>query len=241
MDLQLPFRIEAQDEQEVLDQLRAAIIVVPRRGEGRRKTHTEPWIVQTLFPALCAAKLLDYPLVAEHRSPPADRPDVYMVSGSREIGLEITEAVPEWLARAEAIRDHVYPGVEVPRSLFPDDAAPSSEEIREMLAGPLRPELPLYGDAVEQQWAALVDKAILNKINDCTKQGFHRYPESWLAVYHSPRAPALELNVAHSRLRSLQSALRHFDRLLLFSDNRVLFVNHTGSQIMELSALEPDA
>lgn len=241
MNFQSPFRIEAQDEQELLQRLRAPSTAVPRRGKGRRKTHTEPWIVQTLFPALCAATLLDYPLVAELRSPPDDRPDVFMVSGSREIGLEVTEAVPEWLARAEAIRDRNYPGVEVRRSLFPDDATPSSEEIRDKIAESPRPESPLYGDAVERAWAALVDQAILKKIEDCAKPGFHRYPESWLAVYHSPRALALRLNVAHAHLNSLQSALMHFDRLLLFSDNKMLLVDHAGPQTMELSDLEPDA
>ncbi|MGH7488777.1 MAG: hypothetical protein ACREMY_24720, partial [bacterium] len=91
--------------------------------------------------------------------------------------MEVTEAVPEWLARAEAIRDRHYPGVEVRRSLFPDDAAPSSEEIREKLAEPPRPESPLYGDVVERAWAALVDQAILKKIEAFAKPGFHRYPE----------------------------------------------------------------
>ena len=234
-------RIQARDEQELLERLRSNVLAVPRRGEGRRKTHTEPWIVQTLFPALCVSKLLDYPLVAELRSPPDDRPDVHMESGSREIGLEVTEAVPEWLARAEAIRDRDYPGVEVRRSLFPDDAEPSSDEIRKKLAEPPRPESPLYGNVVERLWAALVDQAILKKVEDCAKPGFRRYPESWLAVYHSPIAPALKIAAARALLTSVEPALRMFDRLLLFSDSRMLIVDSTGAQALRLSALEPDA
>jgi hypothetical protein len=74
--------IEAQNEQELLRRLSAAKRTVSLRGLGRSKEETEPWITHRLLPTLAHCRRIDFLIMAEVRSPPDDRPDLYISSAT---------------------------------------------------------------------------------------------------------------------------------------------------------------
>jgi hypothetical protein len=238
-------KIQASNREELFRELKAAIPTVSPRGLGRSKEETEPWVTHRLLPTLAECGLLDFPLTAEVRLPPEDRPDVYISSATAEIGIEVIEAVLEWLAQAHAIRNKQYPNAVVSQFMFPKGYTPTVREIHEKLAlgGQISPEPPWHGDSVEQDWAERVDYAIAKKVKARAKPGFKQYDRNWLAIYSSLRGPALKLDKGFKLVQGWQSALKDgcFDRLYLLTDLKMLIVDRSGSRTVNLYVIEPDA
>jgi len=128
-------RIQATTKDELFQQLSATIPTVSLRGLGRTKEETEPWVTHRLLLTLAKQCLIDFPLSAEVRSPPEDRPDLYISSATGEIGVELIEAVCEWLAQAHAIRNKHYPDAVVSRFMFPQGYKPTPDERRPGVTG----------------------------------------------------------------------------------------------------------
>lgn len=91
---------------ELLAALRGIDISVPPRSAGRKTEHTETWTICRLLSTLEASGLLSYPVALTHR----DRPDFHLQSGSRDIGIEVTEAISEQYAAYAALAEREFPG-----------------------------------------------------------------------------------------------------------------------------------
>jgi hypothetical protein len=238
-------RVQAANKDELFRELKASIPTVSPRGLGRSKEETEPWVTHRLLSTLAQCGLLDFPLTAEVRSPPKDRPDVYISSATAQIGIEVIEAVLQWLAEAHAIRNKQYPNAVVSPFMFPKGYTPTASEIHKKLAagGQTTPEPPWHGDSVEQEWAEHVDNAIAKKVDARAKPGFKQYARNWLAVYSSIPGPALKLDKAFKFVQGWQAALKDgcFDCLYLLTDMKMLIVDRSGSRTVNLYVIEPDA
>ena len=238
-------RIQAANKDELFRELKALIPTVSPRGLSRSKEETEPWVVHRLLPTIAECGVLDFPLTAEVRLPPEDRPDVYISSASGEIGIEVIEAVSQWLAEAHAIRNKHYPNAAISRFMFPKGYTPTAKEIHKKLkaGSQTSPELPWHGDSVEQDWAEHVDQAIAKKVDARAKPGFKQYDRNWLAVYSSHPGPALKLDKGFKFVQGWPFALKDgcFDRLYLLTDMKMLIVDRSGSRAVNPYVVEPDA
>ncbi len=87
----------ASSSTDLLQQLRTIDISVPPRTEGRTTEQREQWSICRLLATYAETDLLDYPLQVKHK----DRPDIILSMPSVCVGIEITEAVPENLARSD--------------------------------------------------------------------------------------------------------------------------------------------
>jgi hypothetical protein len=165
------------------------------------------------------------------------------LSATGEIGVELIEAVSEWLAQAHALRNKQYPNAVVSPFMFPGGYKPTPEELHVKLAagGQLTPEPPWHGDSVERDWAEHVDNAIEKKLAARRKPGFKEFPRNWLVVYSSHPGPALRMERGFKFLQKWQTALQegYFDCLLFLTDMRMLIVDRPGSRIVDLKVIEP--
>jgi len=142
----------SQTPQDLLRQLRAIELSVPRRTDGRTSQHTETWTACHLLATLAKAGQLTYPVSVAHR----DRPDFLLEAGSIKIGVEVTEAISEQYASATALAE---------REGLSDSVAPghfgwgapkrSAAELRELLRAERLVSDGWAADRPEQEWRSL--------------------------------------------------------------------------------------
>lgn len=203
-------------------------IVLPR-GRGRTKDQTENWVLRNLLATLASLTLFDYP-IQPHRG---DRPDLTLSTASGDIGIEVTEIMPEAYARAEVIRDGEFPGTPLDPSLFrPGNAPQTTAEIRDLLrasGGRLRGP-GWCGDDVEKEWAEATEAAIEDKETKLNNPTFGRKSRNWLAVYdnHSAATAGLDLDAGVARLLPLLAQREclpvRFDTVTIESTSSLVFV-----------------
>ena len=92
MEFCKPFEVSSSND--LICKLHSYDTSVPQRGQGRKTEHTERWVTCRFLRAIADTPLLSYPLRVESR----DKPDLVLEIKTREpkqIGIEITEAVPQ--------------------------------------------------------------------------------------------------------------------------------------------------
>ena len=217
--------ISAKSHRELAALLAAIDISVPARGdkEDKRKTaHVERWSICKFLATYGHTRFVRYPLMVEKQ----ERPDYRMNSQGLLVGIEITEAVSEDMARIDAMRyDDEVVCLDV--SLF-RPAAPrrSTQELREILEASryseeevtvedeefdpvaTRPMGPGWaGEGAERDWAEAMRKVIETKIASAQKPGYVRFDETWLLVYDNLSLPMLNVpRTAELLLPKLASA-----------------------------------
>jgi len=92
-------RLFAYDRDSLLSSLCSIDTSVPPRGKERTTEHTERWSICRLLSTLSWENKLEYPCIVEK----SERPDYVICLGKNRVGVEITEAVKEDLAKAEAL------------------------------------------------------------------------------------------------------------------------------------------
>ena len=93
--------LNANNASELLAALAELDITVPRRSDGRTKSHTERYAVAHLISALVEAEIIHYPMNISQR----ERPDFLLSMAEIQIGIEHTEAVPENEAHKTFLRE----------------------------------------------------------------------------------------------------------------------------------------
>src|SRR5438067_6474635 len=96
---------DVQNCDDLTSALRNVDISVPSRIDGRKTHHTETYILCRLLATLAGANQLDFPISIIRRDPPNDRPDAVMLTKSAQVGIEITEAIPERFAALCALAE----------------------------------------------------------------------------------------------------------------------------------------
>lgn len=184
--------LEADTEDALLADLRRVDTSVPRRSEGRTKEHTEWYAIARMLSTLSATERLNFPLTLTRQ----ERPDFRMTLGSRQIGIEHTEAVPQNEAHRTVLSEAGYgPKVRFISNHRPGEARkPAGRLISELEAN--NGGDGWAGDSVEREWARAMNHFISRKISKLKAKGFERFDEDWLLIYDNWSLPALERETA---------------------------------------------
>jgi hypothetical protein len=192
---------------------------VPPRSAGRTKEHTERFSIVHFLSSLPPSRFA-FPLIVEH----ADRPDCVLSFDGTSIGIELTEAVPENVARASVLRESgLGPSVYfIPRAL-PGEHTRSTAALRQEIELD-RPSPPWMGDAPEREWADAMLYFASAKVEKTRKPGFTLHPVNWLLIYDNWPLPSVQ----HSKASSIfavkcsdAGVLATFDRVFVL-DSKVL-------------------
>ncbi len=203
---------------------------VPPRGLGRRKEHTEPWIMKRLVMSLASAGVVKFPLRVELN----DRPDIVLESDGRTIGIELMELVPPAYAKAVAIANREFPSAIVDRSVFGWGTTWTPEGIREYLKnkGHRLSGDGWVGDAVETEWADAVRCAIEKKTERLNTDGFRTFSENWLGTYDSAPGPLFNAEVGAKLLTPSDlirpKFTRNFDLAVNLVSDSLIVLSKTG-------------
>lgn len=203
--------LSAKSYRELMVSLASVDLLVPERGdrEDKRTTaHVERWSISKFLATYGHTRFVRYPLLLEKR----ERPDYRMSSRDLVVGIEITEAVSEDMARIDAMRHDEDEVVCLDVSLFrPGTPRRSTRELRTILEASrnaekadadedgfdpaqTRPMGPGWaGDGVERDWAEVMHKVIETKVTSMQKPGYARFDETWLLVYDNWSFPILNI------------------------------------------------
>jgi hypothetical protein len=196
--------IDVQNSTDLIAALGGIDVAVPARTGGRKTHHTETYIACRLLSTLAKAELLTFPLSVSRRDPPNDRPDVVMHTGDDQIGIEITEAIPEGFAAMCALAEKEFPDRRLHVDLFPWDAETlSKDEMRALLRKDARSATCWIGDTPEKEWASFISKVVKNKLRKLAGDGFQLFDENWLAIYDNLPLTDVYLADAISLLKPL--------------------------------------
>ncbi len=187
--------LSANSAEDLQRELSRIDLTVSPRSMGRTTAQTESFSIAHLLSSL-PAKDLRFPLTLEHR----DRPDFVLVSHGTSIGIELTEAVAENLARSSALREQgVGPSTYLLRRATPGEPARSSATLKQEILQDI-PGRPWEGDEPEREWAAAMAHFAASKVAKAAKPGFARYEQNWLLIYDNWSLPAVDLEHASGLL-----------------------------------------
>jgi hypothetical protein len=181
------------------------------------------------------ADRLSFPLSVSRRDPPNDRPDVVMRTGNAQIGVEITEAIPERFAALCALAEKEFPDHLLPVDLFPWDAETLSKgEMRALLRRNARSVAGWVGNAPEKEWASFISGVVKNKLRKLAGNGFQLFDENWLAIYDNLPLPHVHLAEAIKLLKPLVTdiwaSVPTFDKLFIERGPVIAKVTAEGSE-----------
>lgn len=252
----------AKSYRELATALARIDLSVPPRGDKddkRTTAHVERWSICTFLATYGHTRFVRYPLLVEKR----ERPDYRMSSRDLVVGIEITEAVSEDMARIDAMRYDEDDVVCLDVSLFrPGTPRRSAQELRAILeasrysqheetAGDeyecdpvgLRPMGPGWaGDGAERDWAEAIHKVIETKTASAQKPGYARFDETWLLVYDNLSLPMLNIpRAAHLLLPKLaqQWAQSVFAQVFIECGKEFVRVSQHGFETRLLTDLWP--
>lgn len=184
--------------------LRNIDISVPSRIEGRKTHHTETYIVCRLLSTLAGANQLAFPISVSPRDPPNDRPDVFMRTRNAQIGLEITEAIPQQFAALCALAEQEFPDRWFPADLFPWGAGSlTKDEMRALLRQNAPAASGWIDDTPEREWALFMQKVVEIKRTKLAQPGFDKFEQNWLCIYDNLPLPNVHLARAIEILKQL--------------------------------------
>jgi hypothetical protein len=158
-----------------------------------------------------------------------------MHTGNTQVGIEITEAVPEWFAALCAFAEKEFPGHWVPVEQFPWDAkALNKKEMRALLKN-ARTAGGWIDYAPEKKWASCMNAVVKNKLDKLANADFQKFKENWLSVYDNiPVRPRINLAEAIELLRpmlaSLWTAVPAFDALFIEHRHEIVKITANGSE-----------
>lgn len=207
-------RVIAHSPTDLFQQLNTIDISVPPRTKSRTKKQREKWSILRLLATYAETELLGYPLKIQHE----DRPDIVLSTPNFCVGIEITGAVPENWARADALAQHKgYDNLQRMERFQPGEPRRSSDEINQLALGQSRGSI-WVGDSVEREWAEVMIYFSLKKKQDYTNSDFRKFQKNWLVIYDNWPLPAVEEDKAaslfHQRLVDLRGSLP-FDKIFV--------------------------
>lgn len=214
-------QISAHSRNALLSTLSGIDVSVPPRGANRTTAHTERWSICRLLSTLALESKLDYPCVGRK----SERPDYVFRLGVQGVGVEITEAVKEDLARTEVLPEANSSSM-IDISLFKWwDRRKTLDELRQIakktkLTGP-----GWVGDEQEQEFADAISDKVEDKTRKLNEDTFSRFDEDWLVIYENLALPGLERNKAVGYLcLSLANywGLNAFQRILVESGEFII-------------------
>ena len=169
----------AANKADIQTQLRNIDISVPLRTNGRTNNQTEIRTICRLLATLAEKDIVSYPISVEHR----ERPDFLVQFGDKQIGIEVTEAVPEQYAAYSALAAREFPDVFLEPGHFRwGQEKRSPEEMRNLLRQNRLSAPPWMGDSAEREWALYIQSVVESKLTKLAKPGFAHFSENWLSI-----------------------------------------------------------
>ena len=127
-----------------------------------------------------------------------------MCTGNAQIGIEITEAIPERFAALCALAEKEFPSHWLPVDLFPWSVETlSKDEMRNLLRKDARSAAAWVGNAPEKEWASFISGVVKNKLHKLAGKDFQLFDENWLAIYDNLPLPDVHLADAIRLLKPL--------------------------------------
>ena len=179
-----------------------------------------------------------------------------MNSRGLEVGIEVTEAVSEDMARIDVMRNMVDEDIALDVSLFrPGMPRRTTRELREILEqsrmvateadGDESPDDfdPVHsrmmgpgwaGDGVERDWAEVMSGVIAAKTASARKPGYTYFDETWLLVYDNWSFPTLNVS------RAIEHLLPKLEPLWPATVFRHVFIEHS-TQFLRVAASGHDS
>ena len=223
---------QANNDFELLNALSEIDISVPERSKGRTKEDTERYSIAHLLSALVGKDRFSYPLRLICR----ERPDFLLTTGTIQIGIEHTEAVPQNEAHKTILRErrcgpdsyfisHHQPG---------ESRKPAKRLIEEIEAN--RPYNDWDGDSVDREWAEAMFYFIEQKVAALLKEGFQRFDVDWLLIYDNWSLPPVTRHKAASFLFNLvikSVVLEKFEHIFIISGHYICEFTEQSIQFHE--------
>ena len=196
------------------------------RARGvRTNPTTELWIIQKYLSIRMVASTLEFPLVLHS----GDRPDFRLDQAGEVTGFEVTTATypATEIARQQAYELDLptYSLSAVARSI--STVATRADEIRYHLLDQKAHNPGYRGSEVEVELFALLDQAILKKLDALNKTGFERFPLNHLLIYENTGLPMIhwsDLDVQQLRQRNTDFCGIRFDRITILSNGELIEV-----------------
>jgi hypothetical protein len=203
----------ADSPSDLFRQLRAVDLDVPSRTK-RTTEQVQRSSICRFLSTFADSELLRYPLKLE----PGDRPDFVLSCRAVPVGIEVTEAVPTDLARADALQEHRgYDVVRFFQRFRPGEPARPLPEIERIAQGLVLGE-GWAGDSVETDWADVMTYFSLAKADKFSRPGFRTFSSNWLLIYDNWELPMLNEAKAARFFQAQLAALNPplpFDRIFV--------------------------
>lgn len=200
--------------------LRSIDVEVPEHPKDRLNGCVEIYSLVSLLGALPWA-LTNFPVVIQKR----ERPDFALTLGSRTVGIEHTEAIPQNDGKARALRadGHGDGSYFVQPASVRDPVKSRKELLADVVAN--RPGDGWMGNSAETSWAEAIAHFIAKKAASASKPGYQRYDLNWLMIYDSWPALAVKHHVAlpllHDHLVK-QPPWDTFDRIYVIDEHTIV-------------------
>jgi len=196
----MPLNINSVCCENLLSALRITDISVPARTSGRTTAHTEEYTICHLLSTLATHNHLRFPLTVSSR----DRPDVFINAGGVEIGIEITEGIPEQFASLCALAEKEFSDRWLPMDHFPWNASPlTKKQMRSLLTMKAVAPNGWLADEPEREWAHFMRRVIDTKLSKLVHPDFAKFDQNWLSIYDNIPLPNVHLGDAIAILRPL--------------------------------------
>lgn len=158
---------------------------IPNRSDRNRKRQIEIHSIVNLLEQFKQNIFTEFPAKLIH----SDRPDFRIISKNNAVGIEVTEAIPEQLARTEAVANqHFSNGVLIEPEIFEKDVPHrTNDEIVRILKksnnelfGP-----PSFGKSIEKRWIQGILNCVGIKTKKLNNTEFEKFQMNWLLIYDS--------------------------------------------------------
>lgn len=224
--------LQASTPEELRASLAGLDIDVPARSQGRKPYHAERYSIARLLGALPVQRL-SFPLTCTHR----DKPDFLLAMADSALGIEHTEAVPENVANAQAMRERGFgPDVYFIPHALPGEPKRTAEELRCEIDAD-EPDAGWHGDSAEREWAAAMAYYVKAKLPKVMANDFIRYATNWLIVYDNWPLPFINYSNAFSYLAPTlaeMDAFSIFDAIFIHDDSQMCEFREDESIILTL-------
>ena len=226
----------AHTSNDLLCQLNGIDISVPPRNKGTTKKYMEKWSICRFLSTFAETSLLDYPIQVHRR----ERPDYVLSLSSREVGVEITEAIPTNYAWAKYRRAKICPNKATLLERFlPGEDTRSSNEINEIVSGQKHSD-GWPSDSPEREWSNAMLYFLKGKIEKFKKPGFDHFEKNWLLIYDNWPIPKVvgEKAVVYFREALAAPDIKvPFDSIFIESSDKIWQVtskNHCGFTLNDI-------
>jgi hypothetical protein len=166
-----------------------------------------------------------YPIALHHR----DKPDFEFKCGPSTIGVEITEAIPQNLAAADALSERESPNALIEICHFKAGAKKkTAEELREIVTQKKLTGSGWADDEPEEEWAQAIQENCWEKTRKLCAPSFFKYPENWLVIYDNLSLPMeLQKSVDYliKNLSDYWEQSTIYDALLIESECEIIKLN----------------